>query len=125
MYFLRKLKSLRVSKSILSMFYRCVVESNLSFCISNWFNLCSASDKKKIFRIIHCAKRLGCDVTDINIIYKKALTTKCAKIIKNTTHPLNNKFVMLPSQHRLRSIPSSSNRFRNSFVLSAIRSYVK
>lgn len=125
LYFLRKLKALKVSKSILTMFYKSIVQSNLSFCIANWFEMCSASDNKKITRIIKCAKRMGCDISDIQCIYKKALLCKMLKIRKNMDHPLTNKFVLLPSGKRMRSIPSKTNRYRDSFVLSAIRHYVK
>lgn len=121
LYFFRNLKVLKVSKSVITMFYKSIVQSDLSFCIANWFGMCSASDNTKITRIIKCAKRMGCDISDIKCIYKKSLLSKMIKI----RNPLNDKFVLLPSGKRMRSIPSKTNRYRDSFVLSAIRHYVK
>ena len=62
LYFLRKLKTLKVSNTVLSMFYRCMIQSTITFCLPSWYNLCNASDKKKLGRIVKCAVKLGCDV---------------------------------------------------------------
>ena len=125
LYFVRKLKSLKVSNTVLSMFYKSIVQSNFTFCVANWFNLCSSSDKKKLGRIVRCAKKLGCSVTGLDDLYKICVFSKLKKIMKNVNHPLHSRFHMLPSGRRLRSIPSNTNRLRDSFVLSAIRAYHK
>ena len=123
MYFLRKLKSLKVNKTVLTLFYNCMVQSTLTFCMSSWFNLCNSSDKKKIARVIKSAKKLGCNTTHLDCLYSVLLKSKLEKIMKNNNHPLNHRFRLLPSEKRLRSIPSNTNRLRNSFVLSAIRKF--
>ena len=125
LYFLRKLKTLKVSNTVLSMFYRCMIQSTITFCLPSWYNLCNASDKKKLGRIVKCAVKLGCDVQELDSLYHIQRNVKLEKIMKNVNHPLNYKFNLLPSRKRLRSIPSNTNRLRNSFVLSAIRSYCK
>ena len=123
LYFVRKLKSMKVNNTVLTMFYKSIVQSNLTFCLANWFNLCNVSEKKRLGRIIKHARKLGCDITDLDELYEVSLNCKMKKIIKNANHPLHCRFNLLPSRKRMRSIPSNTNRFKNSFVLSAIRNY--
>ncbi len=121
MYFVRKLKKNGVNKKILSMFYKATVESLIAYCMSCWYGNVKSSDKKKLKRIVWNAKKLGCDVTVIDNMYKAAVKNKSAKIIKNSCHPLHNCFKLLRSGQRLDIIYARTNRFRNSFAPSAIR----
>lgn len=45
-YFLRKLKQTSLSTSILLTFYKGIVASVLSYCMSTWYFSCSMTDKK-------------------------------------------------------------------------------
>ena len=121
MYFVRKLRSLKLSRNTLSTFYRCIIQSNFTFCLSNWYKLCTSADIKKLNKIVSCAKKLGCITTNLSDLYINCLDSKLKKIMENNNHPLHYKFSYLPSGRRLRSIPSRTNRYKNSFVLSAIR----
>lgn len=124
LYFLRKLKNVHVDNLILTLFYKSIIESVLSFCLSCWYGYISVSDKKKLNKIVKCAKRLGCiDITDLNVLYKNTMLCKMSKIMKNVNHPLNMYFKMLPSEKRMSSIYSRTCRYGNTFVLSAIRHY--
>ena len=123
LYFLRKLKSLHVDKTILTIFYRSIVQSVLTFCIIDWYACITSADKKKLNRIVRNAKKLGCEVQDLESLYKKTACVKVKKIMKDPDHMLHSCFNMLPSGSRMRSIYSRTNRFRNSFVLTAIRLY--
>ncbi len=63
-----------VNKRILSLFYKSTVESIISFCIINWFGSCTNIDKRKLKRIVKCAKRLGCDAVELEGLYRIAVT---------------------------------------------------
>ena len=51
-----------VSKTIMTLFYKSVVESVICFCIICQFVGCTEVEKKKLRRIIRHANRLGCSV---------------------------------------------------------------
>ena len=124
LYFIRKLKNVHVDTVIMTMFYRSIVESVLSFCISCWYGNATLSDRKKLNKIVKCAQRLGCiDIKNVNVIYENAVASKLCKIMKNESHPLNTCFKLLPSQRRISSIYSRTARFNSSFVLNAIRQF--
>ena len=93
----------------------------LTFCIVNWYTNVTEGDKKKLNKIVKSAKRIGCDVVDLEVLFKEAASVKMKKIVKDDLHPLNQHFNLLPSGIRMRSIYSRTNRLRDSFVLSAIR----
>ena len=124
LYFLRKLKNVNVDKSILTMFYKCIIQSVLTFCIACWYGSTSVSNKNKLNKIIKCARRLGCtNIEGLDVLYKNAVLMKMDKIVKDVEHPLNEHFKLLPSGSRMMSIYSRTNRLRDSFILSAIRLY--
>lgn len=47
-HFLRKLKQTSLSPSILLTFYKGIVASVLSYCMSTWYSSCSMTDKKTL-----------------------------------------------------------------------------
>ena len=123
LYFVRRLNKFKVSKKIMSLFYKSVVESIICFCICSWFGGCSKLEKKKIKRIVKNAKRLGCETCSIETIYHTSLLKQLNHILKDQSHPLFNHFKYLPSGNRLSSIFSRTNRYKFSFVPSAIRAF--
>ena len=124
LYFLRKLKNVKVDFTILTLFYKSIIQSVLSFCISSWFGSCVESDKKKLCKIIKCAKKLGCvDLQQLSELYEDAVRSKLDKILLNHQHPLHNCFKMLPSGSRMDVPFSRTNRLKNSFVAKAIKFY--
>ena len=119
---MRKLNYVHVDKSILTMFYRSIIESVITFCIT--FCHTTVSEKKKLNKIVKCARKLGCvNVNDLNSLYIKSMSTKMSKIMKNEDHPLCMYFKMLPSERRMSCFYSRTARFANTFVLSAIRNF--
>ncbi|KAI3356586.1 hypothetical protein L3Q82_017786, partial [Scortum barcoo] len=78
LYFLRRLRRAGMGSSVLTSFYRCVVESVLSSCIIVWHGSCSAAEKKALQqRVVKAAQRtvgrsLSISTTDI-------YTSRCRK----------------------------------------------
>ena len=58
LYFLRILRKNNLKSELLVSFYRCSVESVLSYNISLWFSSCSVAEKKKLQRVINTAQKL-------------------------------------------------------------------
>ncbi len=123
MYFVRKLTKFGVNKKILSLFYKSTVESLINFCIVCWHGNSCDKDKKYVKKVIKTAKRLGCDTTLLDDLYKAAIKNKCSKIMKDSSHPLHCHFNYPISGLRLNSMYARTLRFKTSFVPSAIRFY--
>ncbi|KAI4892265.1 hypothetical protein NFI96_006265 [Prochilodus magdalenae] len=58
LYFLRRLRRAGLGSSVLTSFYRCVVESVLCSSINVWHGSCSAADRKALQRVVKAAQRL-------------------------------------------------------------------
>ena len=124
LYFLRKLRNVKVDSTILTLFYTSIIQSVLSFCISSWFGSCLEGDKGKLSKIIKCGKKLGCvNVKHLDELYEDAVRAKLNKILSNDNHPLFSCFQLLPSGIRMNVPYSRTNRLRDAFVAKAIKFY--
>ncbi len=87
LYHLRQLRKFRVSPATMKTFYSGTIESVLTQCISVWYGNDSSQDCKAL-----------------QDIYLKRCKSRAAKIIKDTNHPGNCLFILLPSGKRFRSM---------------------
>ncbi|KAI3370595.1 hypothetical protein L3Q82_007163 [Scortum barcoo] len=72
----RRLRRAGLGSSVLTSFYRCVVESVLSSCIIVWHGSCSAAEKKALQRVVKAAQRtVGRSLPTTTDIY----TSRCRK----------------------------------------------
>ena len=74
-------------------------------------------------RIVTSARRLGCNAPSLEE-HHDLMGKKCKHIQSDLSHPLSSNFEELPSESRLRTIYCRTERFRKSFVPSAVR-YLK
>lgn len=103
-------------------FYRAAVESILTYAITVWFGNMSAEDRRQLDRVVRTASKIiGCNLPPLAVIYKARLQKKGLKILKDSSHPANNLFNLLPSQKRLRSVKTRTSRFQNSTYPEAVR----
>ena len=121
LHFVRILHDIKVDRCILTLFYRSVIESILSFCITSWFGLISKKDKNKLHKIIRKSCKLGVKTNQLDALYNDKLLKFVNKILKDTEHPLNCHFRFLRSGVRLRSIAHRTGRLGKSFVPSGVR----
>ena len=121
LYFVRKLRKCHIDKTIMSMFYKSVVESVLTFCMLCWYGGISYQARKKVERIVTSAVKLGCDAQSLEDLYNTLIVKKCDQIMNDDSHPLSSNFVSLPSKRRLAAIRCRTERFRKTFVPSAVR----
>ncbi len=122
LYHLRQLRKFRVSPAILKTFYSGAIESVLTQCISVWYNNATNQDCKALQRVVRLAERIsGSALPSLQHIYIKRCKSRAVKIIKDSTHPGNHLFCLLPSGRRFRSMMAKTERLRKSFFPQAIR----
>ncbi len=121
-YHLRQLRKFRVSPAILKNVYSGAIESVLTQCISVWYGNATNQDCKALQRVVRLAERIsGSALPSLQDIYLKRCKSRTAKIIKDSNHPGNHLFHLLPSGKRFRSMMAKTERLRRSFFPQAIR----
>ena len=113
MYFVRKLKKCYIDKSIMSMFYKSVVESVLNFRLLNLYGGSSSAARGKVKSIATSARRLGCTAPSLEERYHDLMEKKCKHIQSDPSHPLSSHFEELPSESSLRTTYCRTERFSN------------
>ncbi len=105
LYHLRQLRKFRVSPAILKAFYSGAIESVLTQSISVWHGNASNQDCKALQRVVRFAERIsGSAIPSLQDIYLKCWKSRAAKITKDSNHPSNHLFILLPSGKRFRSM---------------------
>ncbi len=121
LYHLRQLRKFRVP-TILKTFYLGAIESVLTQCISVWYGNSSNQDCKALQRVMRLAERISASaLPSLQYICFKRCKSRAAKILKDSTHPGNHLFCLLPSGKRFRSMMAKTERLRRSFFHQAIR----
>ena len=121
LYFLRVLRGNNITQRLLVSFYRCSVESILTYCICLWYNSCTADQRKKLQRVIKTAQKIvGCPLPSLEDLHRSRSSRKTQNILMDSTHPGHSLFHLMPSGRRYRSISSGTSRFCNSFYPSAV-----
>ncbi len=122
LYHLRQLRKFRVSPAILKTLFSGAIESVLTQCISVWCGNTSNQDCKALQRVVHLAKRIsGSALPSLQDKYLKRGKSRAAKIIKDSNHPGNRLFFLLPSGKRFRSMMVKTEGLRGSFFPQAIK----
>ncbi len=118
LYHLWQLRKFRVSPAIQKTFYSLAIESVLTQCISVWYGNSSNQDYKALRRVVHLAERIsGSALPSLQDIYLKRCKSRAAKITKDSNHPGNRLFILLPSGKRFRSMMAKTESPLSSPVL--------
>ncbi len=92
-----------------------------TYCASVWYGNSSNQDCKALQRVVRLAERIsGSTLPSLQDIYLKRCKSRAAKI-KDSNHPGNHLFCLLPSGKRFRSMMAKTERLRRSFFPQAIR----
>ena len=126
MYFVRKLNAFGVDSVLVSLFYRAVVQSIMSFCVIVWGGNLAC---KYVSQFDSVARRVS-RMTDIEQccfmdIFEKCCLRKIEAIMKDEYHPLLNFITFSKRSNRIILIKANRERFRNSFLPYAVRLYSK
>ncbi len=77
---------------------------------------------RKCIDSVCLAERIsGSALPSLQDIYLKRCKSRAVKIIKDSNHPGNHLFILLPSGKRFRSMMAKTERLRRSFFPQAIR----
>ena len=122
LFFLRRLRSFRVSQGLLVKFYRAVVESVLTLSIAVWYGNTTVDDRRRLNRVVNTASAIiGCKLPALDKLYASRVLKKSRSIINDDFHPANDLFELMRTGKRYRTIRANSNRTLNSFYPSAVR----
>ena len=98
LYLLRKLRSFDVSRELLQIVYKSLVESVLTFNIVVWYWNLGVKGKAKLARIVvMVGKIIGAKQDSLSDLYLTAVERKTARILDDAKHPLFSQFQKLRS----------------------------
>ena len=73
---------MKVDKQIMSLFYRSIVESVMSYCIISWFGSSHKKDQHKLAKIAKIAKRMGVNSKNLNELTRMIVLIWLTKSLK-------------------------------------------
>lgn len=111
-----------MSRHVLEMAYRGLVESILQFNIAAWYGNLNVMQKKQFSSIVKLAgKVVGKLQRPLCEGFQCAVVRKARQISGDSSHPLHSQFEMLPSGHRFRVPRVSRNIYKKYFIPHAIQ----
>jgi len=117
LYCLQKLRSLNVNKNVLCSFYRCFLESVLTFGLMCWYGGLSVKNKNVLDRVVNVSGRvIGEKQESLSKLYERRVVRKAGAIARDSGHVLAHYYNLLPSGRRYRVQKVSTVRARNSFI---------
>ena len=121
LFCLQKLRSLQVNQTILSSFYRCFIESILTFGFLAWFGGLNVSNRNVLERVVKVSSKvIGVRQASLNELYENRVLVKGYGIAKDENHVLAEFYELLPSGKRYRTLKMKKNKFMTSFVCKSI-----
>ena len=123
LYFLRVLRKNNIPQKLLVSFYRCSIESILTYCLCVWFKSCTLAQMKRLQGVVKAAQKItGCPLPSLEELHSSRCLKKTHSILQDSSHPGHKLFQLLPSGRRYRSMNTKTNRLLNSFYPTAITS---
>ncbi|XP_062913008.1 uncharacterized protein LOC134350989 isoform X1 [Mobula hypostoma] len=126
LYFLRRLRSSNICRTMLRMFYESVVPSAIMFAVVCWGSRLRVADTNRINKLIRKASDVvGMELDSLTVVSEKRMLSKLYAILVNVSHPLHNVLGGHRSTFSQRLIPPRCNteRHRKSFLPVAIKLY--
>ena len=121
LHFLRVLRNNQLPQELLVSFYRCSIESILTYCINVWFWCCTAAERTALQRVVNTAQKIiGCPLPSLADLYSSRCLRKAQNIVEDPFHPGHGNLAMLPSGKRYRALNTRTSRFRDSFYPRAV-----
>ena len=120
-YCLQKLRRLHVNKTVMNAFYRCFIESVLTFGFLSWFGGLSVKNRNVLNKVVRvCGRVIGVQQKSLTELYETRVVSKARYIMRDTSHILAKHYVRLPSGRRVRTMKFSTVRAKTSFVPASI-----
>ena len=105
MYFLRKLRSFHVDRTILRLFYKSVIESVLLFSCVVWYGGCRKKDFSKLQGITKQAGKVTGEVQNLRESCESKIIQGVKHIMQNEDHPLFSYYVVIT---QINELPNST-----------------
>ena len=106
----------------MSLFYRSTIESIITFCISSWGGNVRCQEKTKFDRLIKKAGKIArSDFPSFDAAYAIHCFRKIERISSDIQHPLAPQIKYSPRSNRILLIHCKTERFRKSFLPSAVK----
>jgi hypothetical protein len=103
LFSLRRLKRFGIALQSLEKVYSCTIESLLTDCITSWYGKCLASDRKVLQRVMRMAQYITvAELPAIQDLYTRGCQRKALKNVKDSSHPSDRLFSLLPHGKRYR-----------------------
>ena len=121
LFFLRKLRSFQVETRIMFSYYKCFIQSVLTFSLQAWFGSLTLRNRNKLSKIVNISSKIaGTPVPRMEDIYHDRVLSLASKVVSDPTHVLNMKYVLLPSRRRYLVPKLKSKRAKCSFIPTSI-----
>ena len=121
MYFMRKLIEFKIDRRLLTIFYRSVMESVITFCITAWAGNVNKYEINKIDNVIKRVGKWTDEVSGVHGLFCRYSLSKLSVIVKDPKHPLYKHITFSKRTNRLLSVRTRTERHKNSFIPFSIR----
>ena len=126
LYFLRRLRSFNICRTMLRMFYESVVASAILFAVVCWGSRLRVADANRLNKLIRKASDVvGVELDTLTAVSDGRMPSKLRAILQYGSHPLHNALVKQRSSfsERLIAPKCTTDRHRKSFLPVAIKLY--
>ena len=122
LHVLRKLRSFNISQKTMKQMYSSLILSIISFGMTMWYGNCGVKEKSKLQSLINIAgKIVNFKFESAASFHNKNVIKKAHSIMDQPSHPLCEQFELLPSGRRYAGIKTKTNRYKSTFIPTAIR----
>lgn len=126
LYFLRRLRSFNICRTMLRMFYESVVASSIMFAVACWGSGMRVADANRLNKLIRKASNVvGVELDSLAVVSERRMLSKLHAILDNVSHPLHYVLLKHKSTFSERFIlpKCTTERHRKSFLPMAIKLY--
>lgn len=111
---LRVLRKDNIAQRLLLSFYRCSIESVLTYCICAWYGCSTAAQRKALQRVINSApkKIIICSLPTLEELHSSRCLKRAQNIVREIHHPGHSLFELQPSGRRYTNIKAKTNRLK-------------
>lgn len=121
MFISKEAEESQTSPPILNSFYRGLIESVLTSCLTVWYGNCTASNRKTLQRIVRTAdKIIGVYLPTIDTSFNNCCIRKAIRIEGDTSDPFHGLFTA-PSCHLEEGTGASVPPLADSTTVSSLR----
>ena len=124
LYFVRKLCSFNVDKTLISLFCKSTIISIVSFCLAAYGGNIRKVDKIKIDGVLKkISKMSNRSMVSFDDLFYEQCTRNLKTILNDCTHPLFSQIKTSAHSGCLLHIHAKRERYKNSFLPTAIRHF--